>query len=85
MTEHVGTFTTGDELALRERSWMPGGEPRAVVGLLHGGADHRLAAHRHTERRAFLGLIAYSLGAAAGAAVVLRRSPEPHHSSLFVD
>lgn len=48
--EHVGWFTTADGLRLRERSWRGGGAPRAVVALLHGGAEHS-GRYAHTARR----------------------------------
>jgi alpha-beta hydrolase superfamily lysophospholipase len=48
--EHVATFVARDGLVLRERSWLPNGEPRAVVGLLHGGAEHS-GRYEHTAQR----------------------------------
>jgi alpha-beta hydrolase superfamily lysophospholipase len=48
--EHIGTFTAADGLRLRERVWLPEGPPRAVVALLHGGAEHS-GRYQHTARR----------------------------------
>ena len=39
-TETTGTFRTKDGLALFTRTWRPPTEPRAVVALVHGYAEH---------------------------------------------
>jgi acylglycerol lipase len=35
-----GTFTARDGLTLFERWWLPDGDPRAVIALVHGYAEH---------------------------------------------
>ena len=40
MRTNEGTFTTVDGLTLFERSWLPEGEARAVVVIVHGYAEH---------------------------------------------
>ena len=35
-----GTFQTTDGLTLFERAWLPEGEARAVVAIIHGYAEH---------------------------------------------
>jgi alpha-beta hydrolase superfamily lysophospholipase len=40
MVHNEGTFTTPDSLTIYHQSWLPDGEPKAVVLLLHGLAEH---------------------------------------------
>jgi dienelactone hydrolase len=40
MVHHEGTFTTPDAVTIYQQSWLPDGEPKAVVLLLHGLAEH---------------------------------------------
>ena len=40
MNRTEGTFETADGLALFERSWLPEGEPKATVVIVHGFAEH---------------------------------------------
>ena len=37
---HETTFEAADGLQLHERRWLPEGDAKAVVALLHGGAEH---------------------------------------------
>ncbi len=48
--EDKSWFHAADGLRLRQRSWRPDGEVRAVVTLLHGGAEHS-GRYAHTARR----------------------------------
>jgi alpha-beta hydrolase superfamily lysophospholipase len=50
MIEEIGTFVARDGLALRQRSWTPELHARAVVALLHGGAEHS-GRYEHTAER----------------------------------
>jgi len=40
MVHNEGTFTTPDSLTIYHQSWLPDGEPKTVVLLLHGLAEH---------------------------------------------
>jgi alpha-beta hydrolase superfamily lysophospholipase len=40
MVHTEGTFTTGDGLTIYHQAWLPDGDPKAVVLLLHGLAEH---------------------------------------------
>jgi alpha-beta hydrolase superfamily lysophospholipase len=50
MIEQIDTFVARDGLALRQRSWTPDLDARAVVALLHGGAEHS-GRYEHTAKR----------------------------------
>jgi acylglycerol lipase len=40
MVHSEGTFTTSDGLTIYHQAWLPDGDPKAVVLLLHGLAEH---------------------------------------------
>jgi alpha-beta hydrolase superfamily lysophospholipase len=40
MVHTEGTFTAGDGLTIYRQTWLPDGDPKAVVLLLHGLAEH---------------------------------------------
>ena len=40
MTHHEDRFAAGDGLTLYEQSWLPLGEPRATVIVVHGVTEH---------------------------------------------
>ena len=40
MSHHEGTFTSYDGLTLFQQSWLPDGEPRGVVMIVHGLGEH---------------------------------------------
>ena len=75
--ESTNTFEAADGLRLYEQSWMPDGEPKAVVALIHGAAEH---SGRYAHLAAFLkhhgyGLAGYDLrghGRSAGRRMFVR-------------
>lgn len=41
MSQHTeGTFTSSDGLSIYHQAWLPSGDPRAVVMLIHGLGEH---------------------------------------------
>lgn len=49
MSYHEGWFIAGDGLRLRQRWWLPEGEPAALVLFIHGFTEHSL---RHDQTAA---------------------------------
>jgi acylglycerol lipase len=50
MIEQIDTFVARDGLTLGQRSWTPDVDARAVVALLHGGAEHS-GRYEHAAKR----------------------------------
>ena len=57
---HEATFEAADGLQLYERRWLPEGNAKAVVALVHGGAEH---AGRYAHVADFLNRHGYALAA----------------------
>ena len=57
---HEATFEAADGLQLHERRWLPEGDAKAVVALVHGGTEH---AGRYAHVAAFLNRHGYAVGA----------------------
>ena len=57
---HEATFEAADGLQLFERRWLPKGDAKAVVALVHGGAEH---SGRYAHVAAFLNGHGYALAA----------------------
>lgn len=61
MTVHeTGTFVSGDGLRLFEQCWLPGTQPRGVVVIVHGYAEH---SGRYDPVAAFLTARGYAVEA----------------------
>ncbi|WP_457651808.1 alpha/beta hydrolase [Rhodocaloribacter sp.] len=77
-TEITGTFRTKDGLTLFTRTWRPPAEPRAVVALVHGYAEHSgrygsLAADLVAEGHAVLGYDHRGFGRSEGRRAFIAR------------
>jgi len=60
MREEEDTFRTGDGRQLFERSWLPDGDPKASVVIVHGYAEHSGRYHHVAERLAGSGYAVYA-------------------------
>jgi alpha-beta hydrolase superfamily lysophospholipase len=60
MQETTITVTTADDIALQTFRWAPEGEPRAVVQVQHGLAEHAARYRRFAEALAAAGYLVYA-------------------------
>jgi alpha-beta hydrolase superfamily lysophospholipase len=60
MQESTITVSTADQIALQTYRWAPDGEPRAVVQVQHGLAEHAARYRRFAEALTAAGYLAYA-------------------------
>ena len=60
MQETTITVTTADDIALQTFRWAPEGEPRAVVQVQHGLAEHAARYRRFAEALSAAGYLVYA-------------------------